>query len=119
MNRYEGNSPIKVTVALQLPIGAIGFITWLVFLIIKLTSNPAWLTWFWVWFPFWLPLAILWANIVIILIVASILAAIDCQHMSIVERAEKGSMSNGNVISTDFGYVEDLFNELLSKGDFK
>ena len=119
MNRYEGNSPTKVTVALQLPIGTIGFITWLVFLIIKLTSNPAWLTWFWVWFPLWLPLAILWANIVIILIVASILAAIDCQHMSIIERDEKGSMSNGNVISTDFGYVEDLFNELLSKGDFK
>ena len=31
----------------------------------------------------------------------------------------KGSMSNGNAISTDFGYVEDFFNELLSKGDFK
>ena len=77
MSRYEGNNPTKVTVALQLPIGTIGFITWLVFLIIKLTSNPAWLTWFWVWFPFWLPLAILWANIVIILIVALILAAID------------------------------------------
>ena len=31
----------------------------------------------------------------------------------------KGSMSNGNVISTDFGYVEDFFNELLSKEDFE
>ena len=77
MSRYEGNNHTKVTAALQLPIGTIGFITWLVFLIIKLTSNPARLTWFWVWFPFWLPLAILWANIVIILIVALILAAID------------------------------------------
>ena len=82
MSRYEGNSPTKFTVALQLPLGTIGLITWLVFLIIKLTSNPAWLTWFWVWFPFWLPLAILWANIVIILIVALILAAIDRQRIS-------------------------------------
>ena len=31
----------------------------------------------------------------------------------------KGSMSNGNAISTDFGYVEDFFNELLSKEDFE
>ena len=77
MSRYEGNSPTKVTASLQLPIGTICFITWLVLLIIKLTSNPAWLTWFWVWFPFWLPWAILGANIVIILIVALILAAID------------------------------------------
>ena len=85
MSRYEGNSPTKVTASLQLPIGTICFITWLVFLIIKLTSNPTWLTWFWVWFPFWLPWAILGANIVIILIVALILAAIDGQHMSRVK----------------------------------
>ena len=31
----------------------------------------------------------------------------------------KGSMSNGNAISTDFGYVKDFFNELLSKEDFE
>ena len=31
----------------------------------------------------------------------------------------QGSMSNGNTISTDFGYVEDFFNELLSKKDFE
>ena len=31
----------------------------------------------------------------------------------------KGSISNGNAISTDFGYVEDFFNELLSKEDFE
>ena len=33
--------------------------------------------------------------------------------------ASKGSMSNGNAISTDFGYVEDFFDELLSKKDFE
>ena len=31
----------------------------------------------------------------------------------------KGSMSNVNAISTDFGYVEDFFDELLSKEDFE
>lgn len=31
----------------------------------------------------------------------------------------QGSTSNGNTISTDFGYVEDFFNELLSKEDFE
>lgn len=43
-------------------LGTIGFIVWLVFLILKLCNqgNPdfEWLTWFWVWFPFWLPIAI-------------------------------------------------------------
>lgn len=33
--------------------------------------------------------------------------------------ASKGIMSNGNTISTDFGYVEDFFSELLSKEDFE
>jgi hypothetical protein len=77
MSRYEERSPAKVTASFQLPLGTIGFITWLVFLIIKLTSNPTWLTWFWVWFPFWLPWAILGAELVIILIVVVILAIID------------------------------------------
>jgi DNA-binding phage protein len=30
-----------------------------------------------------------------------------------------GNMSNGSIIKTDFGYVEDFFAELLSKGDFE
>ena len=76
MNRYEGNSPIKVAASLQLPIGAIGFITWLVFLIIKLMSNPAWLTWFWVWFPFWLPWVILGIELVIVSIVSILISII-------------------------------------------
>ena len=33
--------------------------------------------------------------------------------------ALEGNMSNGNTISTDFGYVEDFFDELLSKEDFE
>ena len=31
----------------------------------------------------------------------------------------RGSTSNGNIVSTDFGCVEDFFNELLSKEDFE
>ena len=78
MGRHEGNNYTKVIAALQLPIGTIGFITWLVFLIIKLTSNPAWLTWFWVCFPFWLQWAILGFELIIVLIVSIVIAAIDC-----------------------------------------
>ena len=85
MSRYEGNNHTKVTASLQLPIGAIGFITWLVFLIIKLTSNPAWLTWFWVCFPFWLTWAILGVELVIVLIVSIIIAAIDCQQYLLLQ----------------------------------
>ena len=33
--------------------------------------------------------------------------------------ASRGSMSNGNTVSADFGCVEDFFNGLLSKGDFE
>ena len=33
--------------------------------------------------------------------------------------ASQGSMSNGNAISADFGYVEDFFNELLANEDFE
>ena len=33
--------------------------------------------------------------------------------------ASKGNMSNGNTISTDFGYMEDFFNELLAKEGFE
>lgn len=77
MSRYEDRNPTKITASLQLPLGTIGFITWLAFLIIKPTSNPAWLTWFWVWFPFWLPWALLGIELVIILIVVIILAVID------------------------------------------
>lgn len=77
MSKYEDRGPAKITATIQLPIGTIGFITWLVFLIIKLTSNPVWLTWFWVWFPFWLPWAILGVELIIILIVAVIITIID------------------------------------------
>lgn len=48
---------------------SMGFITWLVFLILKVTG--AWnISWFWVWFPFWLPWAIELGFLIIIFLVA-------------------------------------------------
>lgn len=46
----------RVAAAGSPSLGFIGFVVWLVFLILKLCNqhNPdfEWLTWFWVWFPF-------------------------------------------------------------------
>lgn len=33
-----------------------GFITFIVFLILKLTNVVDW-SWFWIWFPLWVPIA--------------------------------------------------------------
>lgn len=64
-----------------MPLGTVGFITWLVFLILKLSNqnNPDfdWLTWFWVWFPFWLPWAILAAEFIAALSIGAILSLIE------------------------------------------
>lgn len=35
----------------------IGFLTFIVFLILKLTNNVDW-NWFWIWFPLWIPWAL-------------------------------------------------------------
>lgn len=62
MYRNEEKTLVVKSGASSLSLGTIGFITWIVFLVLKLCNmdNPdfAWLTWFWVWFPFWLPFAI-------------------------------------------------------------
>lgn len=58
---------------------SMGFITWLVFLILKVTG--AWnISWFWVWFPFWLPWAISGAFVILAVLAAIILVAIDRQE---------------------------------------
>jgi len=43
--------------SLSLSLGTLGFITFIVFLILKLTKVIDW-NWFWVFFPLWLPIAI-------------------------------------------------------------
>jgi len=78
---YSNDTQVKVNATASLPLGTIGFITWLVFLILKLCNqgNPdfEWLTWFWVWFPFWIPWAIFGAELVFVGLVALIAAAVD------------------------------------------
>lgn len=74
MSREAG--PAKVSATVSLPLGTIGFITWLVFLILKVTGS--WdISWFWVWFPFWLPWALLGVELIFIFIIALILVALD------------------------------------------
>ena len=68
-------------ITLSFPLGTIGLITFIVFLILKLCnqSNPdfEWLTWFWVWFPLWVPIAATFALWLIILLIALIVRAFD------------------------------------------
>lgn len=67
---------VKVSGFLSFDLISIGFITWLVFLILKVTGT--WdISWFWVWFPFWLPWAISGALIIIVVIVALIFVLLD------------------------------------------
>ena len=71
MNR-ENRNVVQTT---TLPLTSIGFILFLVFLILKLCNVlPPEFTWFWVWFPLWIPWAIelvlLGIVIVVILIIS-------------------------------------------------
>lgn len=72
----EKNITVKGGGTFGLSLGTLGFITWLVFLILKVTGT--WnISWFWVWFPFWLPWAISGAFLLLALLCAIIIAAID------------------------------------------
>lgn len=60
------------TISLQ----TMGFITWLVFLILKVTG--AWdVDWFWVWFPLWMPIAL--AGVIFLGCLAFVLLAITIE----------------------------------------
>ena len=76
---YRENKPNAITVSL--PLTTIGFITWIVFMILKLCNlnNPDfnWLTWFWVWFPLWIPWAIGLAVILLLILIALVLGLIN------------------------------------------
>lgn len=66
---------VAVTSRATIPFGTLCWITWLVFLILKLTNVlPETFTWFWVWFPFWLPFALFGAILVIVFIIAFFVA---------------------------------------------
>ena len=55
----ERSDVVKVNSTATISFGSLCWLTWLVFLILKITAVlPETFTWFWVWFPFWLPIAI-------------------------------------------------------------
>lgn len=67
----ESNS-VK-TISLSIPLDVLGFITFIVFLILKVTGN--WdISWFWVFFPLWLPIAIGFVLFVFIITLAFIVS---------------------------------------------
>ncbi len=68
----EDSGNRKATLSFSLP--SVGFIVWLILLIIKLV-GAAEISWFWVWFPFWLPWAIIGGILIICLIIVGIAAA--------------------------------------------
>lgn len=68
----ERNSAKTITFSLE----TIGFITFIVFLILKLTHTWE-INWFWVWFPLWLPIATFIALIIIALIIGVIFGLKD------------------------------------------
>ena len=64
------------TITTSLSLETIGLITFIVFLVLKLTN--VWnISWFWVWFPLWLPIAISLGIIVIILLICLIVAFVS------------------------------------------
>ncbi len=63
----------------SLSLETMGFITFIVFLILKLTNT--WdINWFWVWFPLWIPLAISAVLIVVAVIFLIIVVWIEEKH---------------------------------------
>lgn len=71
------NNNNHVSASLDGAMCTLGLITWIVFLIIKCTANPDWLTWFWVWFPLWLPWALVAVEVLILGIIILVLYLID------------------------------------------
>ena len=67
----EQNRNITTTTTISLE--SIGLITFIVFLILKLTGTLN-INWFWVWFPLWIPIAVSMAIYLIFVIIALLVA---------------------------------------------
>ena len=64
------------TKKISLGIETMGFITFIVFLILKLTNT--WdISWFWVWFPLWIPTAAILSILIIGFIVSVVFGIIE------------------------------------------
>ena len=88
MSSYHNeNSPAKVGVNVSVPLGTLGFITWIVFMIMDYGCHMDWIVnannaikvggHFWTWFPFWLPWALFGVELIFMLIVVIIITALD------------------------------------------
>lgn len=53
-----------------------GFITWIVFLILRCTNIITW-NWFWIWFPLWLPWAITLGIFLVVFIITFIVSLVS------------------------------------------
>ena len=72
------NNNSSVTATATISFGSLCWLTWLVFLVLKLTSVlPEEFTWFWVWFPFWFPIAL----DVLIISIALIIITLFAKHL--------------------------------------
>ena len=67
----ENSKTINITATLSLE--TIGIITFIVFLILKLTNTWE-INWFWVWFPLWIPIAIALGIYLIVLLIVLLIA---------------------------------------------
>lgn len=57
------------TINVSLPLDFIGFVTFIVFLVLKVTGSWPEISWFWVFFPLWIPIAFglsLWILLLVI-----------------------------------------------------
>lgn len=70
----EQNVAVKSGGSFGLSLGTMGFITFIVFLILKLTGTWPEISWFWVWFPLWIPWAIAVGLFLLILPIVIIIA---------------------------------------------
>ena len=55
---------------------SIGFITWIVFMILGYGVHVDWLTPFWIWFPLWAPLALDFIVLLLLIFIGLIAGAI-------------------------------------------
>ncbi len=74
MYRENNTTVVKNGGSFGLSLGTMGFITFIVFLILKLTGTWQEISWFWVWFPLWIPWAATLGLILLIIPIAVIIA---------------------------------------------
>lgn len=72
--RYERNTNIA---SINFTLDGMGFITFLVFLILKVTGTWPEITWFWVFFPLWIGFAVGFVLFLLLILIAIILSKLE------------------------------------------